>query len=140
MDSVLYELKYVKGVNDLRSEFGKESASLTFGFNDLETLNTIENQNDEDEKYSVKTAQGLKCSTDLENLFGLISDLATDEMSEEAIEDMNRIIQLRTIISFDSDVKLLDSDNMRKIGPRMFEFDTKQDGFVGAPMLEVEFK
>lgn len=140
MDSVLNELKHVKGVNELRSEVGKESASLTFGFNDLETVNTIQNEEGEPKQYFSKTANGLKCSTNLDNVFGLLSEEPKEEMTKEAIDQMNNLIQVKTIISFDNEVKVLKSDNMRKIGPRMFEFDTKQDGFVVAPMLEVEFK
>lgn len=138
MDSIVGVYKEVEGISKVQNNVSETEAEVGFSFEDLDAINRVESMEDEIDAFK-RTKEGLIFRTDMSEAMEAMGGDESSVGDDEFMQTMNTMLQIKTIVSFDFDIELLDAQQFTKIGPNTFVYDSKEQGFDGDLYLKVGF-
>lgn len=145
MDSILESVNFVEGISDAKGESDGYTFSLSYGFDSVNTLNEIEAMDGEEAvkaKADVFKLKGkrLQFRPDYEELTESLDeeDEETTAEDKEVAESLSQMFKVRTIISFDKNVKVKSMKYFKEIEKNTFEYNSEVEGFDVQPVLDVK--
>ncbi|NNK81198.1 MAG: hypothetical protein HKO93_06845 [Flavobacteriales bacterium] len=146
MDSLYEQVNYVDGISNAQKKSEGYSFTLSYEFDGLKTLNRMESIDDpegENEELFKLKGKRLLFRPNFDELMesmeqGSVEGEVETMNDDEMMANLSKLFKVKTVISFDQNVKVKRMKKFQKTSVNTFEFDSEKEGFDSQPELEVK--